>query len=60
MSLEKHFDCGIYMRFVYLSKYEIIILEHYLVIKNELLVGRNQTSFFVKLSALLVVLIKVY
>ena len=39
--LEEHFDCGIYLCFIYLSRYEIIILEYHLLIRNKLLVSQN-------------------
>ena len=58
--LEGHFGCDIYLCFVYLSRYKIIILEGHLVIKSELLVTPNETSSFVKLPALSLVLIRVY
>ena len=57
---KKYSDCGIYLCFVYLLGYKIIIVEYYLVIKSELLVEYNKTFSFLKLSALLSVLVRVY
>ena len=57
---ERYFSCGIYLYFVYLLGYEVIILKYYLVTRSELLVGRNQISYLVKLSALSSVLIRIY
>ena len=58
--LEKHFGYNIYLCFVYLLKYEIIILKGHLVTKSKLLVQRNQTSFLMKLSTSSLVLVRVY
>ena len=43
-----------------LLRYEIIILEYHLVTKNKLSVGYNMSSFSVKLSALSLILVRVY
>ena len=40
--------------------YEVIIFECHLITKSELLIGCNQTSFLMKLSALSLVLVRVY
>ena len=58
-SLEKYSGCGIYLCFVYLSRYEVIIFERHSVTKSELLIERNKTSFFVKLLTILFVLVRV-
>ena len=60
MSLEKHSGYGIYLHFIYLSKYEIIILEPYLMIKSELLVRYNQSSTLVKSSTLSLIFVRMY
>ena len=48
------------MYFIHLSRYEVIIFEYHLVTRSEVLVGHNQTSSFVKLSALSSVLVRMY
>ena len=58
--LEKYSGHGIYLCFVYLLRYKVIILEYYLVTRNELLVGYNQTSSFIKSSAPSLILVKAY
>lgn len=55
-----YYSYGIYLCFVYLSRYEIIIFECHLVTRNELLVGRNQTFSLVKLLISSLVLVKIY
>lgn len=56
----KHFDCSIYLCFIYVLRYKVTILEHHLITKSGLLVGRNQTSLFVKWIAWLLVLMREY
>ena len=51
---------GIYLCFVYLSRYEVIILEYYPMTRSKLLIRQNQTSPFVKLSDFSLILVKVY
>lgn len=59
-SLKKPSGYDIYLCFVYLSRYEVIILKHHLVTKSELLIGCNQMiSSFMQLSTLLLILIRV-
>lgn len=56
----KNFGYDIYLCFVHLSRYEIIIFECQLVTRSKLLIGRKQTSFFVKLLALSLLLVRIY
>ena len=58
-SSKKYFDCGIYLYFVHLLKYEVIIFKRHLVTGSEQSVKRNLISFFMKLLAWLLVLVRV-
>lgn len=51
---------GIYLYFIYLLRYEVIIFKYHLVLRSELLVKRNQTSFFVNTSASSLILLRIY
>lgn len=57
---EGHFDYGIYLYLIYLSKYKIIVFEHHLLSSNELSIERNQIFSLINLSVLSLVLVRVY
>ena len=58
-NLKEYSAYSIYLYFIYLLKYEVIIFDCPLVTKGKRLVGYNQNSSFIKLSVLLLVLVRV-